>query len=148
MVAVAVTAILVVGLLLMTHSIGRTGERERTLAEGAERTTRVLEVLRQDWRNRRQILPLDVPSREGTRSFRLLTTAPSLVGSGSRPGIQVTYTASDAGLWRHEGGIELQLSKKPVQLEFWRGAWEADAHVDSIALRVILEPGKPAVVLR
>jgi prepilin-type N-terminal cleavage/methylation domain-containing protein len=148
MVALAVSALLVLGVSAATQSTVKTAESQKAAARVDEERTRALELLRQEWRGRLKILKPLAPPPEGTQVLALSTTADS-VASGARTTRQVIWIASEKGLARKEGEIESVLVQGPIALEFWDGvAWRADPVGPSSALRVLFQKPEETVVLR
>jgi prepilin-type N-terminal cleavage/methylation domain-containing protein len=147
MVAVAITAILTLGVSAATLGLTRSAEGSRADARREERRSRAAELLAQDWRGRlRLITPAEAPPA-GTSVLALATTADAF-GAGARAGSDVRWIASDRGLSRREGGRTLPLLDEPAVLEAWTGqAWTRDIRGAAKALRLTFAKPAEAVVI-
>jgi prepilin-type N-terminal cleavage/methylation domain-containing protein len=147
MVAVAITATLVVGVSAATLGLTRSAEGRRADARRDERRARAIELLSRDWRGRtRLIVPAERPPA-GTSTLALATTSDA-IGSAARSGADVRWSASDQGLWRREGGRALALLSEPVVLEAWTGqAWTRDIRGVAKALRLTFTAPAEVVVI-
>ncbi len=136
MVAVAITATLVLGVSAATLGLTRSAEGRRGEARREERRSRVVELLKEDWRGRtRLIVPAERPP-VGTSVLAFSTTSDAL-GAGSRAGADLRWVASERGLARQEGGRTVPLLDGPVTLEAWTGkAWTSDFRGSILALRL------------
>ena len=146
MVAVAVSAMLILGVSVATQATVKTADRQKSEAREGEQRARAIELLRQDWRGRTKIVKPSISPPVGTRVL-ILTTTSDAVASTARAGRLVAYTASEKGLYRSEGGTETLLQAGSVILEFWDGvAWRAESGGSS-AVRIVLGQPEEAVVL-
>lgn len=145
MVAVAVSALLVLGVSAATQATVKTAERQKAEAIDGERRARAVELLRQDWRGRTKFAKPSMAPPAGTRVL-ILTTTSDAVSSTARATRMVTYTASEKGLFRGEGNSESLLLPGPVVMEFWDGSgWRADPGGSSI--RLVLQRPEETIVL-
>ena len=145
MVAVAIGALLILGVSAATQSTVKTSERQKADARLEEQRARAVELLRQDWRGRVRILKPATTPPAGVRMVLLSTTADSL--TNSRATRSVTWTASGKGLLRKEGSVETVLLPGPVGLDFWDGiAWRSEP--GETAVRLLLQNPEETVVLR
>ncbi|HEV3028069.1 MAG TPA: type II secretion system protein, partial [Planctomycetota bacterium] len=138
LVAVAIASLLILGVSSSTQATIRMAERQQAGARAEEERTRAIELLRQDWRGRvRSVRPLlpGLPAPGGLRKLVLTSTGDSITTSAGRGSFLVTYTASEKGLSRKEGGEEIVLFPEPVGLEFWDGVvWRSEPAVKILAL--------------
>lgn len=147
MVAVAIGALLILGVSAATQSTVRTAERQKADARLEEQRARAVEILRQDWRGRVKILKPATTPPAGVRLLLLSTTADSL--SNYRATRLVTWTASEKGLSRGEGSVETLVIPGPVALDFWDGvSWRSEPAGSSPAIRLQLHQPEETVVLR
>jgi prepilin-type N-terminal cleavage/methylation domain-containing protein len=147
MVAVAVAALLILGVSAATQSTVKTAERQKSEARQEEQRARAVELLRQDWLGRVKILKPSPAPPVGVRTLLLSTTADSL--SNQRATRLVTWTASEKGLSRSEGKGELTMLPAPVSLDFWDGVtWRSEPSPSSPAIRLILRNPEETIVLR
>jgi prepilin-type N-terminal cleavage/methylation domain-containing protein len=147
MVAVAIGALLILGVSAATQSTVKTSERQKADARLEEQRSRAVELLRQDWRGRVKIQrPATIPPA-GVRVLLFSTTADSL--TNSRATRMVAWTASEKGLSRSEGNAETMMLAGPIALEFWDGvSWRAEPAGSSPAIRLQLHHPEETVVLR
>jgi prepilin-type N-terminal cleavage/methylation domain-containing protein len=149
MVAVAIAALLILGVSAATQSTIQTAERQKAEARQEEQRARAVELLRQDWRGRLRIVKPTITPPAGTRVLSLSTTADSVSASNARASRLVTWTASERGLSRKEADLESGILPGPVVLEFWDGvAWRAEPGGAQPALRLLLQNPEESVVLR
>jgi len=149
MVAVAVASLLIVGVTASTQATIRTAERQKSDAQAAEQRSRAVELLRQDWRGQVRIVKPAMAPPSGVRMLLLATTSDPVSTANGRGTRLVTYTASEKGLFRKEGGAELPLVTGPVQMDFWDGvAWREEPGGRQPALRLRLQNPEESVVLR
>jgi prepilin-type N-terminal cleavage/methylation domain-containing protein len=147
MVAVAIGALLILGVSAATQATVKTAERQKADARLEEQRARAVELLRQDWRGRVKILKPATAPPAGVRRVLLSTTADSL--SNSRATRLVVWSASEKGLSRQEGNVETTILPGPVSMDFWDGvAWRPEAPGSSPAMRLQLQDPEEAVVLR
>ncbi|HEX7900571.1 MAG TPA: prepilin-type N-terminal cleavage/methylation domain-containing protein [Planctomycetota bacterium] len=149
MVAVAITAILTLGVSAATLGLTRSAEDSREHARREERRSRAAELIAQDWRGRtRLIVPAERPPA-GTSVLALATTSDAFA-TGARAGSDIRWIASDRGLSRREGGRIMPLLDEPVILEAWTGqAWTREIRGAAKALRLTLaEPAESIVISR
>jgi prepilin-type N-terminal cleavage/methylation domain-containing protein len=145
MVAVAISALLILGVSAATQATVKSAERQKSDAREGERRARAIELLRQDWRGRTRIVKPSMVPPAGTRVL-ILTTTSDAVSSTFRAGRLVTYTVSERGLSRSEGSSESLLLPGPVGMEFWDGAaWRSDS--GGSAVRLVLQGPEETVVL-
>jgi prepilin-type N-terminal cleavage/methylation domain-containing protein len=148
MVAVGVSALLIVGVVGVTRSTVEVGERQNADARRDERRSRGIEVLRQDWRERLRLLKPEKDPPAGVQQFSLMTAADGVSGDGSRRACTATITASDRGLYRKEGTSELLLIPGSVTVQFWDGAsWNSDVPRQALSLRLLLRDPEETVVV-
>jgi len=144
MVAVAVTALLVLGVSAAVRGAVDSAKVREAGARLDERRGRAVELLRADWKSRLLIRP--APYGPGESSFALVSTADSLAGERSS---EVVYAASEKGLARREGKEGILLVPEPVQLEFWDGvSWAKEPRKGIVALRLILNRPAETIVIR
>jgi prepilin-type N-terminal cleavage/methylation domain-containing protein len=145
MVAVAISALLILGVAAATQATVKTAERQKSDAREGEQRARAIELLRQDWRGRTKIVKPSMAPPAGTRVL-ILTTTSDAVSSAARAIRLVTYTVSEKGLTRSEGSVESLLLPGPVGMEFWDGiAWRSEPGGSSV--RLVLQRPEETVVL-
>ncbi|HLY08748.1 MAG TPA: prepilin-type N-terminal cleavage/methylation domain-containing protein [Planctomycetota bacterium] len=149
MVAVAVASLLVLGVTASTQATLRTAERQQSDARRAEERARAVELVRQDWRGSLRAIRPPVSPPAGVRVFQLTTSADSLVPSGGRGVRLATYTASEKGLTRSEGGSEVLLIPGPVVLEYWDGVgWRPELEGRPQAIRLQVRDPDEQILVR
>jgi len=145
MVAVAISALLILGVAAATQATVKTAERQKSDAREGEQRARAIELLRQDWRGRTKIGKPAMTPPAGSRVL-ILTTTSDAVSSTSRAIRRVTYTVSENGLSRSEGSAESLLLPGPVGMEFWDGAaWRSEPGGGSV--RLVLQRPEETIVL-
>jgi prepilin-type N-terminal cleavage/methylation domain-containing protein len=148
MVAVAISALLVLGVSAATQATVKTADRQKSEAREGEQRARAIDLLRQDWRGRTKIVKPSMTPPAGTRVL-MLTTTSDAVASTSRSTRLVAYTVSEKGLSRSEGSMESLLLPGPLALEFWDGAaWRGEPGGAAPALRLVLQKPEETVVLK
>jgi prepilin-type N-terminal cleavage/methylation domain-containing protein len=149
MVAVAIAALLIVGVSASTQASIRTAERQKAGSRADEVRSRTVELFREDWRGRIRIVRPSAPDPAGIRTLALSTTADSLLSQSSRSVRVVTYSASEKGLSRVEGESETPLCPGPVKLDFWNGvAWKDRPDGGILAVRLGFQDPEEFVVFR
>jgi len=149
LVAVAVASLLILGVTASTGSAVRTAERQRTEARAEEERARAVELVREDWRGRLRVFRPATAPPVGVRVLQMSTTADSVAASGGRGIRLVTYTASEKGLARSEGGAELLLLRCPVEMDCWDGAvWRPEPIGRQSVLRLRLRDPDEILILR
>lgn len=147
MIAVAITAVLVVGVSTATLGLTRSAEGRREEARRQERRARAVELLSRDWRGRLRLISPAERAPAGT-SILALSTSSDAIGGGARAVNDVRWSASERGLTRKEGGQELRLLEEPVALDAWTGqAWTRDIRGTVKALRITFGRPFEAVVI-
>lgn len=157
LVAVAVTAILVVGISGVTASIVATAKGQEKDAKRNGQTLKAIALLREDWRGRTRLIDTVQSRRARPADGSLIaftTTADSLTASDVKRGIPVLYyAASPAGLVRKEirseGEVAITLHEEPVLLEYWNGrSWNPDPEGYISALRLTFVATGDRTVIR
>lgn len=147
MVAVAVSALLVLGVSAATQSSALIADRQKVEARVHEERARAVELLRQDWRGRTKILKPTSSTAEESKALVLETTADSLLNVRSTR--EVAWKVSAKGLERREGPVETTILRGSLSLEFWDGVvWGADPARNSTAIRLVLRDPEEVVILR
>jgi prepilin-type N-terminal cleavage/methylation domain-containing protein len=149
MVAVAISALLIMGVSAATQSTLKTAERQKADAREQEQRARAIDVLREDWRGRIRITKPLTAAPVGSHVLILSSTSDGLLQGNSRGSRLITWTSSEKGLSRKEGGQESVLLPGAVVMEFWDGvAWRAEPRGMETSIRVILQDPQETVVLR